>query len=534
MTARDDDRPADVARLLAEVARLTGLLGEAEAHHHRLRDVLIVRNETLEGHVHALESLLEWYGDLYEHAPIAYLALDGNGVVREVNLTGTTLLGVERLRLIGRPLRLHVALRDRRKFLDHMLRCRRAQGPVVTELDIEVAHHRVVPVELISRRSAVAGEAGTYFRTAVFDLSERRQAESALELEHERLGLALAASGAGLYDYSWPAADLHPSERWWQLVGRRPDVPTQGPELWRWFHDQIAAPDRAARDVAHARFIAGESTAYAAEFRLDRGDGKAVWLRELSQTAERDPHGQARQVVGVLMDVTAEKRRIEAAARQTALLRDLSAALFRVEENERRELATLLHDVLGQQLVAARLRLGALQPANGDAELVREVVELLDDAHHAVRSVTFQLRPPILQDLGLVAGLRWLARETSAQFKLPIAVLAEDTLPRLVGDPEYLLFRCVRELLLNVVKHAGATAARVEVGGDEDDILVIRVSDDGKGFDPQLVAADRLASRSFGLLSVRERVIGLGGHVRIDSAPGRGARVELHVPLADS
>lgn len=525
--------PDDAAHLRAEVARLTALLADTDEHHHRMRDALIVRGETLEGHVQALEAMLDWYADLYEHAPIAYLALDGNGVVREVNLTGASLLGIERQRLIGRPLRLHVAPRDRRLFLDHMLRCRRATEPVVTELEIE-ARRCIVPVQLISRRSAVAGEAGTYFRTAVFDLTERRRAESALRLEHERLSLALLACGAGLYDYSWPAADLTPSERWWQLVGRPSGEVPQGAALWQWFQAQIVPADRAARDGAHARFIAGESTAYAAEFRLQRHNRTIVWLRELGRAAERSPEGHARHVVGVLMDITAEKQRIEAAAYQTELLRDLSAALFRVEENERRELATLLHDVLGQQLVAARLQLGALKPAGGDAETVREVVALLEDAHQAVRSATFQLRPPILQDLGLVAGLRWLARETSAQFRLPIAVSAEDTLPRLAGDPEYLLFRCVRELLLNVVKHAEATAARVEVGGDEDDILVIRVSDDGKGFDPPRLAADGPTSRSFGLLSVRERIHGLGGHVRIDSAPGLGTRVELHIPLAES
>ncbi|PCC67168.1 PAS domain S-box-containing protein [Nannocystis exedens] len=530
----DRDRPHDAADLRAELARLNALLVDTNEHHHRLRDALIVRSETLEGHVHALEALLDWYADLYEHAPIPYLALDGNGVVREVNLTGAALLGVERLRLIGRPLRLHVVLRDRRKFLDHMLRCRRAAGPVVTELDIEVAERRVVPVQLISRRSTVAGEAGTYFRTAVFDLTERRHAESALRLEHERLSLALTASGAGLYDYSWPAAELTPSERWWQLVGRPPGEPPQGAALWQWFQRQIVPADRATRDAAHARFVAGESNAFAAEFRLLRSDGATVWLRELSRAAETSAQGHARHVVGVLMDITAEKQRIEAAAQQTALLRDLSAALFRVEENERRELATLLHDVLGQQLVAARLQLGALKPTGRDADVVRDVLALLDDAQQEVRSVTFQLRPPILQDLGLVPGLRWLARETSNQFKLPIAVIAEDTLPRLAGDPEYLLFRCVRELLLNVVKHAEATAVRVEVGGDEEDILVIRVSDDGKGFDPARVAADRQVSRSFGLLSVRERILGLGGHVRIDSTPGCGTRVELHVPLAES
>ncbi|MFY0542059.1 PAS domain-containing protein [Nannocystis pusilla] len=263
---------ADAARLRAEVARLTALLADTDEHHHRVRDALIVRGETLEGHVQALESLLDWYADLYEHAPIAYLALDGNGVVREVNLTGASLLGIERLRLIGRPLRLHVVLHDRREFLDHMLRCRRATEPVVTELEIE-ARRRVVPVQLISRRSAVAGEAGTYFRSAVFDLTERRRAESALRLEHERLSLALITCGAGLFDYSWPAADLTPSERWWQLVGRPPGEPLQGAALWQWFQARIVPDDRAAREDAHARFVAGESTAYDAEFRLLRHDG---------------------------------------------------------------------------------------------------------------------------------------------------------------------------------------------------------------------------------------------------------------------
>ncbi|MDC0668381.1 PAS domain-containing sensor histidine kinase [Nannocystis radixulma] len=526
----------DADQLAAEVDHLVGLLEEMEEHHLRTRDALIVRNETLEAQRHSLETMLDWYSDLYEHAPIAYMALDSSGVIREVNLTGAAMLGVERLRLLGRPMRLHVAPGDRRKFLDHMLRCRRTAGPIVSELEIEAAERRVIPVQLISRRSAIAGDLGLSFRTAVFDLTERRRAESALQLEHKRLTLALAASGAGLYEYTWPAAELHPSPRWRELVGHGGESPAEGVELWEWFQARIVPADRPAREAARARFVAGESTSYAAEFRLARDDGKTVWLRELAQVAERGPGGQARCVVGVLMDISAEKRRIEAAARQTELLRALSAALFRVEENERRELATLLHDVLGQHLVAAKLQLGALAPgavAPEGRENLKKIGEILDQAHQAVRSVTFQLRPPILQDLGLVAALRWLARETTGQFGLAITVAAEEPLPRLVGEPEYLLFRCVRELLLNVVKHAGASAVRIEVGDEEDEQMVLRVIDDGRGFDLERVSAERMTGRSFGLLSVQERIVAHGGRVRIDSGVGRGTCVELCVPIAE-
>jgi len=526
------DEAPNREQLAAEVERLAGLIEQVTEQHLRARDAMIVRTETLEAQRHALEVTLDWYSDLYEYAPIAYMALDASGVIREVNLTGTTMLGVERLRLIGRPMRLHVVPADRRKFLDHMLRCRREPGEIATELELATAS-RVMPVQLISRRSAIAGDLGLSFRTAVFDLTERHRVESALQLEHKRLTLALAASGAGLYEYTWPAGELRPSPRWSQLVGHGGESPFDGVGLWEWFHARIVAADRPAREAARTRFIAGESPTYAAEFRLHRGS-TTVWLRELAQAAERRPGGQARRVVGVLMDISPEKRRIEEAARQTELLRALSAALFRVEENERRELATLLHDVLGQHLVAAKLQLAALAPAGVPRTGLDKIGEILDQAHQAVRSVTFQLRPPILQDLGLVAALRWLARETSAQFGLDIAVVAEAPLPRLVGEPEYLLFRCVRELLLNVVKHAAATAVRVEVGAGADALLVIGVVDDGKGFDLERVTAERMTSRSFGLLSVQERIIAHGGRVHIDSGLGRGTRVELQVPIAES
>jgi PAS domain S-box-containing protein len=518
------------AELRDVIARLEAQLAEAEQRHLALREDLAIRTETLAAHGREVEHMLEWYADLFEHAPIAYLALTTSGLVRDINLTGAALLGVERAQMIDRPLRLHVAAHDRRRFLDHMLVCRQTDGQFTTELSLIVAGGRQAPVQLISRRAAVSAADGLIFRTAIFDLSELREAEAAVRREHQRLTLALAAGGAGLYEYVWPHMQLSPSDRWIELVGGGPGgaVPAEG--WWRWFASRIEPDGARMRERELATFLGGGSLHYTVELAFRRMDGARVWLREFAQAGERDLSGQARRVVGLLLDITEDRRRLVEAQEQSQQLRALSTALFRVEENERRELAALLHDDLGQRLVAAKLKLGELLKEN-DSPRVAEIVEMLDQTHQAVRSLTFQLSPPILQDLGLIAGLRWLAREMQKQFGLDVSVEADEPLPMLSGEPNYLLFRCVRELLFNVVKHAKAQVARIEVRS-EPGSLAIAVEDPGVGFDPAQVAADRHERHSFGLLSVRERVEGLGGRVVVDAEAGRGTRVELRVPLA--
>lgn len=518
--AADDE--ASHAALRAEVARLTAALVDAESRHRAAHDDMLVRLEMLESQARSLELMVEAYTDLYEHAPVPYLALDAAGVIRDLNLTATTVLQASRHSLIGRPLRLHVAPADRRGFLDHMMRARQSGRLVACELHL-MAGDVAVPFQLISRRATVDPGDGLVFRTVLIDLSERRRAEEALHGSHQRLELALAASGAGLYEVTRPAGELVVSERWAQILGHSREHLSGAAELGRWWVAQIDPEHLAARERALAEFLAGETTTHAAEFRVRHASGRWLWVRELAQVAERDPAGRVR-VVGVMVDVTVEKTRLAEARERTSQLQALAAALFRVEENERRELATLLHDDLGQRLVAVKLQLAAL-----DREALRSVQGLLDETHTTVRSLAFQLSPPILRDLGLLAGLRWLAREFTARYGLAVTVDDPGELPPLAGDPIFLLFRCVRELLLNTVKHARAGAAQVRARLADEDTLHIDVEDDGVGFDP---GAGLGPSRSFGLLSVRERLGWLGGEMIVDSAPGQGTRVRLAMPLA--
>lgn len=521
----DDLSPAE---LRAEIERLHALLGDCEARHRGVLEEMRARVEIADASRLAADTLLDWYADLYEYAPSAYLALDGAGLVKEVNLTGVALLRLERVRLIGRPLRLHVVPEDRRKFLDHMLRARQSAAQVETELRIRTSDGRDLPVLLLTRRAGVTGEGGRTYRTMLYDLSERKRAELELQLSHRRLELALAASQAGPYEYTWPDGALRVDDRWARILGVEREWLPPADELRAWLEPRIEPSEREPRRTAHAAFIAGEVPGYRAEFRV-AGPSSWIWVRELAQAVTRDAHGRATHVVGVLLDITAEKLRIARAEQQAAQLRALSAALFRVEANERRELATLLHDDLGQQLVAARLKLAAVARVGTDATGLQQVGVMIDAAHQTVRSLSFQLSPPILHDLGLLAGLRWLARELGGRYDLAIDVEDDGPLPPLVGDPTFLLFRCVRELLLNVVKHARADRASVHVRRREG-FVELEVADGGVGFDPKHIAQARLASRSFGLFSVQERIEGLGGRFTIDSEPGGGTRVLLSVP----
>lgn len=208
----------------------------------------------------------------------------------------------------------------------------------------------------------------------------------------------------------------------------------------------------------------------------------------------------------------------------------ISSELFLVEERERQQLAADLHDDVGQLLPLATIRLDALT-GGAPAELAEPLAELrrvLDRALEATRSVTFQLSPPPLRDLGLVPAIQWLAETTADLHGLQVIVEGEGEF-QLPESVRLLVFRCVRELLVNVTRHARATKARVRFAR-ADHALSISVADDGVGFTP-LTSGVPSRSGRFGLFSVRERLSYLGGRLEIRSAPGKGATVTLSVPL---
>lgn len=219
--------------------------------------------------------------------------------------------------------------------------------------------------------------------------------------------------------------------------------------------------------------------------------------------------------------------------RRAHQLRALAQELTEAEERERRRIADILHDDLQQLLVGAKLHLsllpGRLANKASFRELLVQITDMLDESIGKSRGMAHELSPPLLRQQGLVATLEWLGRQMKSKYGLEV---------RLAATPDaessdalkVFLFRAAQEMLFNVVKHAGVGEA--EIGLEQNDGLVrLTVTDDGKGFAAPSGTLTNWGAGGFGLFSIQERANMLGGRLRVESAPGRGCRLILEIPL---
>ena len=218
-------------------------------------------------------------------------------------------------------------------------------------------------------------------------------------------------------------------------------------------------------------------------------------------------------------------------AERTEQLRALASDLEAAEDRERRQIARDLHDDLGQTLAAARIRLAALcDDARSDVRAQsNEVGALIDRAIGSIRSLAAQLAPAVLNEIGIAAALDWLGEEIERTFGLKVVVVDDGQPKPLVQEARSIVYRAVRELLINVAKHAKTDSATVE-SECRDGRVIVRVADSGIGYDPASVIGG--THRGLGLLTVRERLPLIGGTAELASAPGRGTIGVLSVPMA--
>lgn len=223
----------------------------------------------------------------------------------------------------------------------------------------------------------------------------------------------------------------------------------------------------------------------------------------------------------------------EALAGRARQLQTLASQLTLAEQRERRRLAQVLHDHLQQLLYAARLSVGTLRRRTRDAELqgtIQQVDDVLNQCIMESRSLTVEISPPILYDVGLAAALEWLARHVQQTYGLAVAVEADPAAEPETEDMRVLLFQSVRELLFNVVKHAGVRRAEVTMLASSTQEVQITVTDEGAGFDPGESRIGQWAGTGFGLFSIRERLELMGGTLTLDATPGQGTQVTISAP----
>lgn len=291
------------------------------------------------------------------------------------------------------------------------------------------------------------------------------------------------------------------------------------------FLSSLIAPEEWAEVQGILDHAAATGEPAAGENRLRTRDGRHLRV-EWAGRPVRDADGAVRNFFAFGVDVTERRRSEERLRRYQAQLRALASELAQVEERERRRFATELHDAVGQVLALARLKLGAARQDRADPAL-EEVDALLESAVRQTRSLTFDLSPPVLHELGLLPAVEWLLEEVGRGHGVATSLNARGFEEGGDEATRLLAFRVLQELVTNALKHGEPRRVRVSLAVRENR-LVLEVRDDGAGLPP---GRSRPTSRGFGLFSIRERLRPLGGRLRLSSVPGRGTLATVTIPL---
>lgn len=285
-------------------------------------------------------------------------------------------------------------------------------------------------------------------------------------------------------------------------------------------------PDPATCDDVR-RFIAGANPDWG-DFKTRVRDGRVI---DTSWFEVRLPDGTT---LGIGMDVSERKRMEQEVRYSQEQLRAFAGYLQSVREEERARIARELHDDLGQTLTGLRLDLSWLKgrlargksAARALVERTKAMIALVDEAVETVRRTATELRPGILDDLGLAAAVEWQAADFQRRTNIPCEVESSPRLPDPDRNVSTAVFRVVQEALTNAARHARATRVRIALRWS-DGLLLVEVRDDGRG----ITEAQRSGPRSLGLLGMRERARLLGGEVTITGTPGRGTTVSACLPV---
>jgi PAS domain S-box-containing protein len=296
------------------------------------------------------------------------------------------------------------------------------------------------------------------------------------------------------------------------------------------FTDLIIIEDAGRCHQVFQELVEGKLSAYAVEKRYKRRDGFEAWGR-LSISAVKSQTGSRHFAIGMVEDISEQKQAEVEIRNYQEQLRSIAMELSLTEERERRRLATDLHDHVGQILALAQIKLGALREsasASSQTAALDEVRRLIEQTIQYTRSLSFELSPPILYDLGFEAAVEWLGELMQQQHGVKIRV-HEDMAPKPLGDEiKVLLFQAMRELFLNEIKNGHAKTMRVSIARTGDN-LQVQLEDDGTGW--ELPPGGQAGGHNFGLFSIQERLKHFGGKVTVEYEPDRGSNITLVMPL---
>ena len=364
----------------------------------------------------------------------------------------------------------------------------------------------------------------------VLDITERKQAEQALRASQSMLELVMDSIPQGVF---WKdrnsvylganrvAREASGLDRPESIVGLTNfQLPSPTPEEAAYF----TLKDREVMDSNQPQFRIEET--------ITLPDGSTIWL-ETNKLPMHDPEGHVIGILGTWQDITERKRTDDELRASRERLQALSRQLLNTQEAERRHIARELHDQIGQSLTAIKLNLKSIQPSPYETTtwtIRQETIVILDQTLEQVRTLSLDLRPSMLDDLGLASALRWYLDRQARRAEFSIQFAAETPDSGVSKEIETTCFRVAQEIVTNIARHAHARNVQVELHRLDNELELL-IRDDGVGFD--LTAARERATQgtSMGLLGMQERVLIVGGRLEIQSEPSRGTEVRVRFPL---
>jgi len=359
----------------------------------------------------------------------------------------------------------------------------------------------------------------------LLDISQRKEAEQILQEREASLAHAQAIAGLGSWETDLTTGDERWSDEVFRILGYAPRAfsPTQELMLRRIHPDDL---DRVKQRLETA--IAAEA-GFNFDCRVVHSEGEERFVRARGEIL-RDEKGKGARILGTLLDFTERKQTEISLERSRQMLRELAGHLQSVREEERTRIAREIHDEMGQALTALKIDLVRLRSRIGQPDaavtgLLESMLQGVNATIEAVQQLMAQLRPSILDNLGLIPAIEWQADQFAERTGIRCAVKVPKQEFGLSPEASTALFRILQESLTNVARHSGAAQVTITLARDNGWIS-LSIQDDGKG----ITTLEQESSRSFGLLGMRERAEVFGGQVTFYGKRGAGTRVQVCIP----
>jgi PAS domain S-box-containing protein len=537
------------------------LLHQLEVHQIELE----LQNAELRQVRDDLEAALENYTDLYDFAPVGYFTLTPAGTIRQVNLTGAHLVGFERSLLLGQPLAKLIAATQRSIFNSYLKQVFAGEDKLSIEIELVGGKQ---PFKIV-RVSAQRPPGGLDCRLVMVDITGSKREEDKVRVSETRYRRLFEAAHDGvllLDPGTRKITDANPFMT--QLLGYSHDQ-LVGKELFelgllkdeaasRKMFEQLKKKHEVRYEDLPLETQAGRHQEVEVVANLYAENGRAVIQCNIRDITERTKAAAAQRRLEVVA-ATNRKLELEIARRevveeslreseqqQTQLLaqsrsmqeqlRHLSRQVLQAQEEERKRISRELHDVIAQTLTGINIRLATLKKGAGlrpenfdrDLELAQKLVE---NAVNVVHQFARELRPAVLDDLGLIPALHSFLKNFTAQTGVHSHLTAFAGLEELDASRRTILYRVAQEALTNVARHAQASRVEVTIQKQAGGICM-KINDDGRSFNVEQRLRGKGGKR-LGLLGMRERLEMVGGRFEIASAPGQGTTVTAEIPLAE-